>query len=105
LGGFAEAPAPAFVAHLACGRNKPADGKDECDDETRRHDYRPMRHDIYDAVIVGARCAGAPTAMLLARTGYQVLLLDRASFPSDTISTHIIWPHGDCRASELTVPG
>ena len=49
---------------------------------------------MYDAIIVGARCAGAPTAMLLARKGYRVLLLDRASFPSDTISTHIIWPHG-----------
>ena len=34
------------------------------------------------------------TAMLLARKGYRVLLVDRASFPSDTISTHIIWPHG-----------
>jgi 2-polyprenyl-6-methoxyphenol hydroxylase-like FAD-dependent oxidoreductase len=49
---------------------------------------------MYDAIIVGARCAGAPTAMLLARKGYQVLLVDRATFPSDTISTHIIWPHG-----------
>lgn len=49
---------------------------------------------MYDAIIVGARCAGAPTAMLLARKGYQVLLVDKATFPSDTISTHIIWPHG-----------
>lgn len=49
---------------------------------------------MYDAIIVGARCAGSPTAMLLARKGYRVLLLDKASFPSDTISTHIIWPHG-----------
>jgi 2-polyprenyl-6-methoxyphenol hydroxylase-like FAD-dependent oxidoreductase len=49
---------------------------------------------MYDAIIVGARCAGAPTAMLLARKGYRVLLADKATFPSDTISTHIIWPHG-----------
>ena len=49
---------------------------------------------MYDAIIVGARCAGAPTAMLLARKGYRVLLVDKASFPSDTISTHIVWPHG-----------
>jgi 2-polyprenyl-6-methoxyphenol hydroxylase-like FAD-dependent oxidoreductase len=49
---------------------------------------------MYDAIIVGARCAGAPTAMLLARKGYRVLLVDRATFPSDTISTHIIWPQG-----------
>jgi 2-polyprenyl-6-methoxyphenol hydroxylase-like FAD-dependent oxidoreductase len=49
---------------------------------------------MYDAIIIGARCAGAPTAMLLARKGYRTLLVDRATFPSDTISTHIIWPHG-----------
>ena len=49
---------------------------------------------MYDAIVVGARCAGAPTAMLLARRGWRVLLVDKASFPSDTISTHIVWPHG-----------
>lgn len=49
---------------------------------------------MYDAIIVGARCAGSPTAMLLARSGFKVLLVDRAAFPSDTISTHILWPHG-----------
>jgi flavin-dependent dehydrogenase len=49
---------------------------------------------MYDAIIVGARCAGAPTAMLLARKGCNVLLVDRAAFPSDTISTHIIHPLG-----------
>jgi 2-polyprenyl-6-methoxyphenol hydroxylase-like FAD-dependent oxidoreductase len=49
---------------------------------------------MYDAIIIGARCAGSPTAMLLARKGYRVLLVDKANFPSDTISTHIIWPHG-----------
>ena len=49
---------------------------------------------MYDAIIVGARCAGAPTAMLLSRQGYRILLVDKASFPSDTISTHIVWPHG-----------
>jgi len=49
---------------------------------------------MYDAIVIGARCAGSPTAMLLARRGFRVLLLDRATFPSDTISTHILWPHG-----------
>jgi 2-polyprenyl-6-methoxyphenol hydroxylase-like FAD-dependent oxidoreductase len=49
---------------------------------------------MYDAIVVGARCAGSPTSMLLARKGYRVLLVDRATFPSDTISTHILWPHG-----------
>jgi 2-polyprenyl-6-methoxyphenol hydroxylase-like FAD-dependent oxidoreductase len=48
----------------------------------------------YDAIVVGARCAGAPTAMLLAKKGYKVLLVDKATFPSDTISTHLIHPPG-----------
>jgi flavin-dependent dehydrogenase len=49
---------------------------------------------MYDAIVIGARCAGSPTAMLLARRGHRVLLLDQARFPSDTMSTHIIHPHG-----------
>jgi flavin-dependent dehydrogenase len=48
----------------------------------------------YDAIVVGARCAGSPTAMLLARRGYRVLVVDRASFPSDTVSTHVIHAPG-----------
>src|SRR5262245_53426425 len=48
----------------------------------------------YDAIIVGARCAGSPTAMLLARRGYRVLAVDRATFPSDTLSTHLVQPLG-----------
>ena len=46
---------------------------------------------MYDVIVIGARCAGSPTAMLLARKGYKVLLADRKSFPSDTISTHFLW--------------
>ena len=46
----------------------------------------------YDAIVLGARCAGSPTAMLLARRGYRVLLVDRVTFPSDTISTHVVHP-------------
>src|SRR5687768_8108201 len=49
---------------------------------------------MYDAIVIGARCGGSPTAMLLARRGFKVVLLDKATFPSDTISTHILWPHG-----------
>lgn len=49
---------------------------------------------MHDAIIIGGRCAGSPTAMLLARRGFKVLLVDKATFPSDTISTHILWPHG-----------
>jgi 2-polyprenyl-6-methoxyphenol hydroxylase-like FAD-dependent oxidoreductase len=48
----------------------------------------------FDAIVVGARCAGSPTAMLLARKGYRVLAVDRATFPSDTVSTHILHPLG-----------
>jgi len=43
---------------------------------------------MYDVIVVGTRVAGATTAMLLARAGVRVLAVDRASFPSDTISTH-----------------
>lgn len=53
-----------------------------------------MHGNEYDAIVVGARCAGSPTAMLLARKGYSVLVVDRATFPSDTISTHLIHPPG-----------
>jgi 2-polyprenyl-6-methoxyphenol hydroxylase-like FAD-dependent oxidoreductase len=48
----------------------------------------------YDVIVVGARCAGSPVAMLLARRGHRVLLVDRATFPSDTVSTHVIHPPG-----------
>lgn len=48
----------------------------------------------YDVIVVGTRCAGSPTAMLLARNGYRVLAVDRATFPSDTISTHHIHAPG-----------
>jgi 2-polyprenyl-6-methoxyphenol hydroxylase-like FAD-dependent oxidoreductase len=52
---------------------------------------------MYDAIVVGARVAGAPTAMLLAQAGYRVLLVDRATFPSDTLSSHYIQPPGVAR--------
>ena len=48
----------------------------------------------YDIIIVGARLAGSATAMLLARAGLRVLVIDQARFPSDTLSTH-----------QLQVPG
>jgi flavin-dependent dehydrogenase len=52
---------------------------------------------MYDVVVVGARCAGASLAMLLARRGHRVALVDRAHFPSDTISSHFLWPRGAAR--------
>jgi len=45
------------------------------------------RHSAYDVVIVGARVAGAATAMLLARAGLSVLAIDRSPYGSDILST------------------
>jgi 2-polyprenyl-6-methoxyphenol hydroxylase-like FAD-dependent oxidoreductase len=50
--------------------------------------------EAFDVVVVGARCAGAPLATLLARAGLRVCLVDRDRFPSDTPSTHGIQPAG-----------
>lgn len=49
---------------------------------------------MFDAIVVGARCAGASTALLLARAGYRVLLLDKAPSGTDTLSTHLIHQPG-----------
>ena len=49
---------------------------------------------MYDAIVVGARCAGAPAALLLARAGYRVLLLDKSAYGSDTLSSHLIHQPG-----------
>ncbi|GIF72415.1 NAD(P)/FAD-dependent oxidoreductase [Asanoa siamensis] len=53
-----------------------------------------MTDQAYDVIVVGARCAGSPLALLLARQGHRVLLVDRATFPSDTVSTHVVHPPG-----------
>jgi 2-polyprenyl-6-methoxyphenol hydroxylase-like FAD-dependent oxidoreductase len=57
----------------------------------------------YDAIVIGARCAGSSLAIGLARRDWEVLLVDRDQFPSTTISTHGIWPNGVARLSELGV--
>src|SRR5437773_2513676 len=58
---------------------------------------------MYDVIIVGARVAGAPTAMLLARRGLKVLVVDRATFPSDTLSTHQVQLPGVARLARWGV--
>src|SRR5262249_52857687 len=58
-------------------------------------EWRPGDTSMYDAIIVGARCAGSPVALLLARKGYKVLLVDRMSFPSDmAFSNHFVHQAG-----------
>ena len=52
---------------------------------------------MYDAIVIGARCGGAATAMLLARKGHRVLLVDRAVFPSDIPHGHLIHRGGPAR--------
>jgi len=41
-----------------------------------------MTERTFDVIVVGARCAGSPLAMLMARRGYRTLLVDRATFPA-----------------------
>src|SRR5512135_1252410 len=56
-----------------------------------------------DAVIVGARCAGSTLAISLAERGWDVLLLDRDTFPSDTVSTHMMYPNTLARFEQMGV--
>lgn len=50
---------------------------------------------MHDVIVVGARCAGAATALLLARQGHKVLIIDQDRFPSDMrLSTHLVWHAG-----------
>jgi 2-polyprenyl-6-methoxyphenol hydroxylase-like FAD-dependent oxidoreductase len=52
---------------------------------------------MYDLIVVGARVAGSSTALLAARAGLRVLVVDRATFPSDTLSTHQVQLPGVAR--------
>jgi len=61
------------------------------------------RLSTHDAVIVGARCAGSVLATRLARAGWDILLVDQATFPSDTVSTHFVFPNTLGRLERLGV--
>src|SRR5947208_2539671 len=56
-----------------------------------------------DAIVVGARCAGSTLALSLASRGWGVALVDRDSFPSETISTHLIFPNTLARFASIGV--
>src|SRR5207237_257222 len=58
---------------------------------------RGMQRNDFDVIVVGARVAGASAAMLLARAGHKVLLLDRGSFPSEIAAGHFVHRHGPQR--------
>ncbi|WP_166904141.1 NAD(P)/FAD-dependent oxidoreductase [Mycobacterium sp. DL440] len=59
----------------------------------------------FDVVVVGGRCAGSALATYLARAGMRVCLVDKANFPSETPSTHVIQPRGVAILDELGVLG
>ena len=70
---------------------------------TRRRDAKMTgagHQHRYDVIVVGARCAGAATAMLLARRGLDVLLVDRARFPSEIPHGHYVHMHGPPRLAD-----
>jgi 2-polyprenyl-6-methoxyphenol hydroxylase-like FAD-dependent oxidoreductase len=73
---------------LVAAQRRPADGVKE--HQMPRLSGTTSMPAVYDAIVVGARCAGSPTAMLLARKGYRVLLVDRATFPSDSMRAHLV---------------
>ena len=57
----------------------------------------------HDAIIVGARCAGSTLAIALAQRGWDVALIDRDTFPSTTVSTHLLYPNTLARLDKLGV--
>ena len=65
------------------------------------HDHDPD-HD-YDVVVVGGRVAGASTALLLARAGLRVLVLERSRLGTDTLSTHALMRAGVLQLSRWGV--
>ncbi|MFB7874396.1 NAD(P)/FAD-dependent oxidoreductase [Nocardia sp. NPDC056064] len=63
----------------------------------------PSTIESAEVVVVGARCAGSSTALTLARAGRRVIVLDSAALPSETLSTHLLWPAGVAELQQLGV--
>lgn len=61
------------------------------------------KHQTFDVAVVGARAAGAALGIHLASAGLRVALIDRATFPSDTLSTHVVYPNTLARFEDLGV--
>jgi flavin-dependent dehydrogenase len=108
--GRPEGTAPAgerITALAANGRSGEALSAPRLPPSASRSDMSPRRTDAkmtraghrcrYDAIVVGARVAGAAAAMLLARRGFDVLLVDRARFPSEIPHGHYVHMHGPPR--------
>ena len=89
LASVAAARRDTLLAAAATHRSaRPARGARKRPAMRRRNVTAPTRSTRHDVIVVGSRCAGAATAMLLARAGHDVALVDRAALPSDTLSTH-----------------
>jgi menaquinone-9 beta-reductase len=81
---------------LRAGGRAPLSGRSEDGRKAARPQARRLERmsESLDVIVVGARCAGAPLATMLARDGLRVCLIDKDRFPSDTLSTHGIQPTG-----------
>src|SRR5215217_1949330 len=72
---------------------------------TTLHPSDATHDETFDAIVVGARVAGASLSIRLARAGWRVALVDKATFPSDTLSTHIVFPDGIAELDDLGALG
>jgi flavin-dependent dehydrogenase len=84
-----------WVTPTDVGRAARRDGGRTIDEERR------IMTEHYDAIVVGARVAGAATALVLARAGRRVLVLERSGYGTDILSTHAFMRGGVMQLSRL----
>lgn len=83
------------TSNSICRSDAPTPSADTVSLRARGHPFDPsLELDRPRGPALGARCAGSPMAILLARAGLRVCVVDRARFPSDTASTHGVQPSG-----------